>query len=942
MATKDLSFLSELSATQDHFLKRFLVEACLKEELHHLSEPGCLANLGPPFTASEKTEKLDLPLLQYFFSHFVASFPFITNNPEQEQIAFWNDTIRPFIDSVNSKKLSNSTERKDNTTKRKQINARVLQTLLLFFNSMLSSKKELEYLTNDHLKPSDQGKLDKLALKEVLLKSAVGAIYTLHGLNEYSKMDYVSNTNIDVIAVELKQNEEPTATWSVFNPFSGAKSFKSHYSYIIQVTKRHKTEKGLTTYSSHFISKKFSDFEHLESALKKCFPGLMTSLNRLPRNIKNDKGVRIKAKNESPDISDSTSVHDDTLEVSLTRGDTHKYYREKHRLALRGYLCNLLGVPEIAHCDAFQNFLCDPSYTFYDLNARQLHDYNQRTQLEKNRLATQEEFQSRIANVVFHLSKNIEQFKEQIVLEPNLLNNVFQEIGTSQLILDLSPLLRTFIEWCKLEVAATLYQIFLTQDNSSEWFNKCRKFHRLFPYKVCYGILKYTNPVSIMSKIVDLLLLDIPSFGRKKGQVNNLLSMSFVMLLDEDLQDYSKERANHLHEPPLNVPEYDTFKARIDYFVNQMDFDQQEDIKEKSVEQGSDYLLEILSSDLVEPPLEESDKIVFEKFIKPSYDAYCLLEKSKKLEGTSVYLSLKQLWQLDIRTRDKNVLKQLWQEPELTRLIKNFLTVFYQPLMRVMKKCDVHLVFLDFQHFLDDLIAELTKLDEGGMYFTSSVEMFDRFKKILDKHEDGFWRFLRDLYLKDDSHLFINLIKWIESFLVALRTKFAEPEKVEIDFASMETAKPVNPQELIAELDEKIRIILEKRSLLKDYLEATATAHSLSDSSSMSGNEKDDEDFVTAKKAIGNKWNDINGSVFDVQARDLGLTKDEFAEFNFLAADETAKTGVNSRTAKVLQEIAKLNAATKQELGPELQKLTQATHLKIKDILHGAKEEDAC
>lgn len=937
----DLSFLSELSPTQDHFLKRFMVEACLKEELHHLSEPGCLGNLGPPFKMDDGNQPLDLPLLKYFFTNFVASFPFITNNPEQEQAVFWNDTVQPFLESINAKRLSNSSDRKENITKRKQINTRLLRTLLLFFNSMLSSKKEIEYLSNDHLKPTDQGKLDKLAQTEVLLKRGLGAVYTPHGLHEYSKMDYISNLNIDIVAVEIVRNDEMTETWSIFNPFSTIKNFKLHYSYILQVTKREKKD-SLVTYSSHFISKKIADFEHLESSLKKSFPGLMTSLNRLPRNIKHDKGVRNHSKEEdaekgngdlgtgTSDFSEKVSLPDDSLQVSVTRSETHKYYREKHRLALRGYLLNLSSIPEIAHCDAFKDFISDPTTTFYDLTPRQLKDYKQRFQLEKNRLATQEEFQNRIANVVFHLSKNIEQFKTQIISEPRLLNKVFEEIGTSKSVEDLSPLLKTFIEWCKLEVAATLYQVFLTQDNSSEWFYKCRKFHRLFPYKVCYGILKYTNPVSIMSRIVDLLLLDIPTFGRKKdNHVNNLLSMIFVTLLDEDLGDYLKEREKLISEPPINDAKFDVFKQRIEYYVNELDFDLQEDVKEESVRSGTDHLLEILGSPLVMPSLTETDREVLENEIKASFKAYCLLEKSKKLEGTSVYTTLKQLWQLDVRTRDKNVLKQMWQEPELTKLIKKFLTIFYQPLMKVMKKCDVHLVFLDFQHFLDDLIAELTKLDEGGMYFTSSVEMFDRFKRLLDKHEDGFWRFLRDLYLKDDSHLFMNLIKWIEGFLVALRQKFVAPESVELDFSTMTPTSSVDAAKLTKELDVQIEAILRKRSLLKEYLEESAAVSSGSDRSTPQSQSSDEN--ISAQKAMGNKWNNINSSVFDVQALDLGLLKEEFAEFNFAAGEE--KSGVNNRTAKVLQEIAKLNAAAKKELGPELKKLVKPTHEKIRDIL---------
>ena len=927
MTPQDLRFLADLSPTQDHFLKRLLVEACLKKELHHLSEPGCLGSLGPPFVQTSDHKPLEQPLLSYFFSHFVASFPFITNNPENEQKMFWNDTVQPFIDSVNTKRLSNPSERKENTKERKKINARVLRGLLFFFNSMLSSRRELEYLSTDHLKSSDQGKFDKLAPTQVLLKRGLNSVYTPHALHEYAKMDYVRNLSIDIVAVEIVQNKTATESWNILKPFNPIFKQRLHYSYILQITRRKKAGLGVPnyTYASHFIARRYSEFEKLELALKKAFPGLMTSLNRLPRNIKRDKGVRVKEPPKSRDTSEPSSLHDDTLEVSLTRGETFKYYREKHRLALRGYLCNLAAVQEITHCQEFETFISDPNETLPDLSARQMADYCQRLVLEQNRLATQEEFQNRIARVAFDLSKDIRHFKEQILSQPHLLHPLFREIGTSKLVDDLSPLVRTFLEWCKLEVAATLYQLFLSKDNSSEWFYKCRKFHRLFPYKMCYGILKYTNPMSIVTKIVDLLLMDLPSFGRKKpGHVNNLLSMLFVVLLDEDLNSYSKERERHLHDPPLNVPQYDVFKARIEYFVNQLDYILQEEVKEESVQKGTDYLLEILSSPLMKPDLTEEDQHTFETLIQPSYAAYSLLEENKKLEAAAVYVSLKQLWHLDVRTCEKNLLKQLWQEPELTRLIEQFLTFFYQPLMRVMKRCDVHLVFLDFQHFLNDLIAGLTKLDEGGVYFTSSVEMFDRFKRLLDRHEQGLWRFVRDLYLKDDTHLFLKLISWVESFLIALRTKFVASEKVELDFAGMVPLAAVNPQELVAELDAQINAILDKRRLLKEYLEETARAASASGSST--------ETDVSPQKIIENNWSNINSSVFDVQAQDLGLTEGDFAEFNFTPGETKMSTGDN-RTAKVLQEIAKLNAAAQEDLGPELLKLVGPTHARIADVL---------
>ena len=101
--------------------------------------------------------------------------------------------------------------------------------------------------------------------------------------------------------------------------------------------------------------------------------------------------------------------------------------------------------------------------------------------------------------------------------------------------------------------------------------------------------------------------------------------------------------------------------------------------------------------------------------------------------------------------------------------------------MRVFAKCDIHLVFKDFQRFMDDLLNELTQLSEGDMYYMSPFEIFERSRAVFDRHENVLWGFIHNLYVKDDEKLFLNIIKWIEKFLFMLRIKFTDPQKVTID-----------------------------------------------------------------------------------------------------------------------------------------------------------------
>ncbi|KAM9886907.1 hypothetical protein OXX79_013938, partial [Metschnikowia pulcherrima] len=140
-------------------------------------------------------------------------------NAKTDQIAFWRDTVQPFVESFNTKRVSGSASRRGSVTKRHQVNRQLLRTLLLFYNSMLSSKRELEYLNSDHLKPSDQGKLDKISKTPNSMKMALDAFQTPSGLDDYAQMAYTNNYNVNIVAVDVFAKKPPQASsaWSL-NP----------------------------------------------------------------------------------------------------------------------------------------------------------------------------------------------------------------------------------------------------------------------------------------------------------------------------------------------------------------------------------------------------------------------------------------------------------------------------------------------------------------------------------------------------------------------------------------------------------------------------------------------------------------------------------------------------------------------------------------------------
>lgn len=920
----------------------------MTHELRELNSPQCLQRLGPPFSDTIDPET-KLPLLLNFFSQFVATFPLVANNSEHDQRIFWKDTVEPFYDSFTRKNISDGVERSALVTKRHQVNQKLLSLLLLFYNSMLISKRDMEYLEADHVKASDQGKLEKLGKDPT--KSAIGLadFQKPAAIDDYAQMTFVNDLNLNIVAVDRVFEPEDTKAWSV-NPmkmFSAPSAGKLKYFFVLQVTRRTE-DAGEHKYNSHFISKLYLDFKRLESLLRKHYPGLMkTDVSRIPGKMHHDDGVTI----DQDVVSRQSSASSSRLSKSSIKV---KFHREKLRLALRGYLCSLQSKPEIVHCDVFNEFLDNKTENFHQLSPPQESDYYQRMELEKTRLDTQQEFQENTAKIIYALTKDFDQFKTQLVHEPHQLTRLFEELSHTSDPEKVSPLLRTFVEWCKLEVAATLYQVFLTQDNSSEWLQKCRKFHRLFPYNVCYGILKYTNPVRIMSRLVDVLLVNVPTFSwgsqQEEKRVHNLLSMTFVMLLDEDLDDYLKERATLMEQAPLNDPDFRVFVDRIHSYVRDKELVISEEIKEEALATGQNLLITILQTEKLEPRLKSHD-LNNMKIIEKSCAAYELIDKHKDVGMSAVFVNLLQLWHLEVRARDKHLVKQLWQEPELTQLLKLILTVFFQPIMTVMKKCDIHLAFRDWQHFMNDLMDELAQLDRGDLFYMSSVEMFDRFKTLLDKHEGALWRFMHNLYVKDDQRMFLGIVEWIEGFLRMLRVKFTEPAQVTLDFASMHPSEPVDRAKFVDQLDSRISLVTKKRTILKNYLLQAASSGGHISTAPKPGMFAGLQEAIVpgrqlgdfappvsnGQDAIDNEWDRMNLGFFDMDGTGFGVATDDVEEFNLLHmhGNTASKMDQDQAHRDILQQVAELDRQLRhQHMGSEMAKLSVAVHERVAQLFH--------
>lgn len=93
------------------------------------------------------------------------------------------------------------------------------------------------------------------------------------------------------------------------------------------------------------------------------------------------------------------------------------------------------------------------------------------------------------------------------------MTKLFAAIRQSNTIADLPLQYQKFAEWLRIEVAATIYHIFLAEDNSSEMFAQGKRIHSMIPYTLMKNIIRIANPAAVINGVLDLFLAS--PFGTK-------------------------------------------------------------------------------------------------------------------------------------------------------------------------------------------------------------------------------------------------------------------------------------------------------------------------------------------------------------------------------------------------------------------------------------------
>lgn len=367
-------------------------------------------------------------------------------------------------------------------------------------------------------------------------------------------------------------------------------------------------------------------------------------------------------------------------------GETVILYRESQRISLRAFLRSLLGNPDIARTRTIEDFL---TLQHIQPTDEDVADIDKRRLADEKRLEEQKQFYEIARKRAAELDVFMEQFRHDII-ESNGLTKLFKEVKIKKTIKDMDLQYQKFCEWLRIEVAATIYHIFLAEDNSPEIFAQAKKAHSMIPYTLIKNAIRIANPAAVMSSILDIFLAQ--PFGTR-----SLMQRIFGMMLNDGIKVFQKS----IDALVVKIDE-PVFCEKLRLFAY-ADEDVKNAIRQDSEDDQVDLIVAILRSELIEPPLNS-------KQIGKIFNAYVAWnnavdnEDEAMKEGAQLFSCLKQLLKLLTRQRDKSMMLGLIEEPVTLRLIKDLFTIFYEPLVRVYKSANVYNSVTDFAVFIDDMI----------------------------------------------------------------------------------------------------------------------------------------------------------------------------------------------------------------------------------------------
>ncbi|CAD6898166.1 unnamed protein product [Tilletia controversa] len=879
----------KLTPIRAHYLKKALIRLQIENEVKSLAKRDALATFGPPFRPSADARRTDLPFLRFMFQHFVLTFPFLRSAPPN----FFADKVQVFIDRFLDKNISTTDDREE-ATKRRQITGRFERYMTLLMTAAIRCAGNLEEIVR--ISEADGAKLSALQQR---LRAAV-------------KGELSDTFEVNIVGVRTVTTK-------------GRLRNRYHEEFIIRTRRPNQPE--------IYVSRRYGDFARLAETLRIDFPDEEIrpppNKDRSHRHVDDDASApspNLKPTNAGESISWEEGEQEEVLDddesqrpadqprrrlrkISLGRAthpaqmSTVQLAREKNRLTLRAYLRSLLAVPAVADSESFQDFLIgDPIV----LNRDEIEDAARRERLDEVREAEQQQFADESARRAKELQTHLKAFKEDLVQRDGL-SRVFGTLKSTARIEDLPANYQALISWARISLASTLFHIFMGSDNSPDIFAQLKRIHGIMPYFVLRGILRVSNPVSMIRGVLDLFLAQ--PFGQR-----SLLQRMFSIGLQDDVRELTEITtavANKVEDAELCE------KVRAFVYASP---ETQLELRQEASEEHLDLVTVILRSPVLCPQLK-LDKYQVNRAVRSSraYEKYKEYRRNlgpdEEDEGPAdndawLYEDLHVYLRMTQRLRDKEQMISLIFEGVTADLLKDIVTIFYSPLAQVYKAANIADSLYDFQTFITDLIKTVEANEE--LSYTDAQKTVQIFIDLVQRHEGRFYTFVHQVHSKG-SGLFDGLMHWAELFINFVRGSDApsapsEPGEegavasgsknkgiCEVDLEICLPAGGSHRRRVMVEIDALVvyayQAKLQREAKLRRRIadrEVNGAANALSQAASQQRREEDDAVFVgrvVENLGVGEMF---TGDIADIEAEEDDEEDDEDEEVDDERKDEEA------------------------------------------------------
>jgi hypothetical protein len=260
-------------------------------------------------------------------------------------------------------------------------------------------------------------------------------------------------------------------------------------------------------------------------------------------------------------------------------------------------------------------------------------------------------------------------------------------------------------------------------------------------------------------------------------------------------------------------------------------------------------LLALLRNDDIEPLLS-TEQITMLATFDETYETKKLIKH------------IHQLWELYVRQYEQELMMDLVFQGVTGELLKEFISVFYQPLAQVYKAADIGTTIRHVAAFLDDLVQVIEQiqqrqpLDEkmckdDDLTVANTIQLFI---DLVQRHEQHFYDFVHNVHSQEASRVFDELVQYLDKLFTFVAHGI--PGRLDIHHC-VERAGIESNQELQA-LKQEIDAICDYRYKQKMYhferqrrklMMQGATKEGLANISQTTANERQDEIFQYIPKS---------------------------------------------------------------------------------------------